>query len=106
MILHLLILVYIKLFIQESKKLYNKFVGYLLIKSYAAQAFSYSCQIRFNYVPINILSFRTVPDLYSQKLEDEGVVTKKDIEEIVSEHYAWLNEHLNSAESYVPEVSF
>ncbi|KAF2897265.1 hypothetical protein ILUMI_08905 [Ignelater luminosus] len=51
-----------------------------------------------------IHSRKTVPDLYSQKLEGEGVITKKDIEATVSEHYAWLNEHLNATESYVPEA--
>lgn len=50
-----------------------------------------------------VQSRKTVPDLYSEQLVNEDVMTKEQVDGIVNEHYAWLNENLVAAESYQPE---
>ncbi|KAJ8964681.1 hypothetical protein NQ314_004713, partial [Rhamnusium bicolor] len=54
-----------------------------------------------------IRSRQTVPDLYSEKLITDGILTEEDRKQIVNGHYDWLNEHLKAVEHYQPQdVSF
>ncbi|OQR77890.1 putative 2-oxoglutarate dehydrogenase E1 component DHKTD1 [Tropilaelaps mercedesae] len=43
---------------------------------------------------------QSVPDLYAQKLQDEGVITKGEVTAIVSSHNARLTKSLAAADSY------
>ncbi|XP_023016659.2 probable 2-oxoadipate dehydrogenase complex component E1 homolog [Leptinotarsa decemlineata] len=53
-----------------------------------------------------IRSKRTVPDLYAEKLLQEGVFKEGDAEKIVSHHQSWLSEHLKAADHHTPQDIF
>jgi hypothetical protein len=51
------------------------------------------------------LQYRTVPDMYADVLVNEGVMTKEEVDCIVSEHSQWLNNMLKSMDTYIPQVT-
>lgn len=51
-----------------------------------------------------LADFRTVPDLYAEKLIQEGVLTNDKVKEITTNHTEWLNNELKSTDNYYPEV--
>ena len=48
---------------------------------------------------------RSVPDLYSDQLVDQGVVTREEVSEAVSGHMAMLNDNFKAIDSYQPKRS-
>lgn len=50
-----------------------------------------------------IHSRRSVPDLYSEKLIEEGVVSEQECLKIHDEHFDWLNEELVASENWKPK---
>ena len=48
--------------------------------------------------------FRSVPDLYAEKLVEEGILSKEEVSKITSDHMTFLNDQFKLSESYVPEV--
>lgn len=46
----------------------------------------------------------TVPDLYANKLVNEGTIEESQCNAIVDNHWTYLNEHLKAADNYQPEV--
>ncbi|XP_069689764.1 2-oxoadipate dehydrogenase complex component E1 isoform X2 [Periplaneta americana] len=53
-----------------------------------------------------IQSRRSVPDIYSDSLVEEGVMTKEDVDVIVAEYTSWLNNILKTSDSYIPQETF
>jgi len=53
-----------------------------------------------------IQSRRTVPDMYADLLVNEGVMSKEEVGEIVTEYSEWLNGTLKSMDTYVPQETF
>lgn len=49
---------------------------------------------------------KSVPDVYAQKMIDDGIMTKEEIEEITKKQFDFYNSELLSVESYVPEKSY
>lgn len=52
-----------------------------------------------------LLFFRSVPDLYAEKLAKEGVLSKDEADSIIKNHAEWLNDQLKQADTYKPSVS-
>ncbi|EFA05916.2 probable 2-oxoglutarate dehydrogenase E1 component DHKTD1 homolog, mitochondrial [Tribolium castaneum] len=50
-----------------------------------------------------IRSRGTVPDQYTKKLIDEGILNEEEKNTIIKEHTKWLNEHLKAVDSYKPD---
>lgn len=48
--------------------------------------------------------FRTIPDLYAKKVVEDGVMSEREVEEIVKGHNEWLNRQLKRVDSYKPLV--
>ncbi|XP_017781727.1 PREDICTED: probable 2-oxoglutarate dehydrogenase E1 component DHKTD1 homolog, mitochondrial [Nicrophorus vespilloides] len=46
---------------------------------------------------------RTVPDKYMDKLIEESVITKDEVDKQVTDYNAWLNSHLKAVDNYEPE---
>lgn len=51
-------------------------------------------------------NFRSVPDVYAEKMVNEGILTKEDVEKITKDQFEYFNKEFMSAESYVPEKSY
>jgi hypothetical protein len=43
--------------------------------------------------------------MYADFLVSEGVMTKHEVESIVTQHSGWLNDALKSMDTYVPQVT-
>lgn len=61
------------------------------------------------WVPIKMLLailYRSVPDIYAEKLIKEKLVSEQECLDIEGEENEWLNEELKTSESWKPQVSF
>lgn len=47
---------------------------------------------------------RSVPDLYSEKLIEEGVWKKEDADHVVTQHTEWLAGELKTLDKFEPDV--
>jgi 2-oxoglutarate dehydrogenase complex dehydrogenase (E1) component-like enzyme len=47
--------------------------------------------------------FRNVPDIYSDALISEGVLSRDEVSQIIGDHSDWLNEHFKQIETFKPE---
>ena len=50
-----------------------------------------------------IILFRNVPDIYSDALISEGVLSRDEVSQIIGDHSDWLNEHFKQIETFKPE---
>jgi hypothetical protein len=50
-----------------------------------------------------IILFRNVPDIYSDALISEGVLSRDEVSQIIVDHSDWLNEHFKQIETFKPE---
>lgn len=50
--------------------------------------------------------YRSVPDVYSQLLIDEGIMTQEEVDEIIKAQFEYFNEELMSVDKYEPEKSY
>lgn len=49
---------------------------------------------------------RSVPDLYREKLEESGVLTKEETEAIISKHTDFLSKALKQVDNYIPQPTY
>lgn len=55
----------------------------------------------------NVRSYlRSVPDLYTEKLVQEGVMEQSKVDTIAKGHHNYLQNEMNNLASYVPEKSY
>lgn len=52
---------------------------------------------------VHYLISRTVPDLYAERLFEEGILTKKEVDGTIKSHTDWLLDCLKSAETWLPD---
>lgn len=52
------------------------------------------------------VNLRSVPDTYADRMVDEGILTRDDVNRITKEQFDYFNQELQSAESYTPEKSY
>ncbi|KAG8230982.1 hypothetical protein J437_LFUL003940 [Ladona fulva] len=45
---------------------------------------------------------RSVPDIYAEKLINEGIMSKEEISDVIQEHTVWLNHCLNNVDKFKP----
>lgn len=50
--------------------------------------------------------FRSVPDKYTDKLIEEGVLSQVEVDTITKGHHNYLQNEMNNLEKYVPEKSY
>lgn len=53
-----------------------------------------------------IHSRRSVPDLYAEKLVNEGVMKQEEVSEIMQQHTMWLNNCLKNVDNFTPSEHF
>lgn len=49
---------------------------------------------------------RTIPDIYAQKLVDEGIMTAEEVQKICKDQFDYFAAEMQIAESFVPEESY
>jgi 2-oxoglutarate dehydrogenase complex dehydrogenase (E1) component-like enzyme len=55
---------------------------------------------------VRLVSFRSVPDLYAEKLVSEGVMTGAEVDAITQKYVDYLTKELAVVESYEEEQSY
>lgn len=52
------------------------------------------------------MNFRSIPDVYTDKLVSDGVLSRDDVNQINSEYTKYLQAEYEAAGSYKPEVRY